>query len=132
MEAQAQWFLFDDIWNWLYCKYRKCDEDKSNHPTAESQKDAQYRHTGGMVNSDQTGTNGKLGQEFSNDASTSKHQAHEHDSNSHLDDNKGGDDRKPLEPVSDGRSSFFRISGAQTTSNQTESAKTLEVANNLL
>ena len=35
VEQKAQWFLFDDIYNWLYCKYRKCDMEQ-DHPTTES------------------------------------------------------------------------------------------------
>ena len=36
MEQQAQWFLFDDVYNWLYCKYRECNYDQHNQPTAEN------------------------------------------------------------------------------------------------
>ena len=53
-EMEAQWFLFDDVYNWLYCKYRDCDYDQ-HHPTAENSKSTSYKGTGGVVNGDQTG-----------------------------------------------------------------------------
>ena len=53
-EMEEKWFLIDDVYNWLYCKYRKCDYDQKN-PTAEGTQSATYRYTGVATNSDQTG-----------------------------------------------------------------------------
>ena len=108
-EMEAQWFLFDDVYNWLYCKYRKCDYDQKN-PTAEGSQSASYRNTGSVTNSDQTGQMGHAGQVFSDGASQGKHDSVDHKSDAHVD--KDGTYGEVQHQEYDPGAAFVRMSGA--------------------
>lgn len=113
LEEQAQWYLFDDIYNWLYCKYRECGSHQQ-HSSADKQKKSATTFVSEAMNAEQSGTSGKFGQRVSDDSTTVHKTADRNNGFSEKPDGRHSEGNPNYEADAGARgAAILRMSGAQ-------------------